>query len=511
MDNLNDLLTDPIFTATTTDGPRELSLCEALERLGNDTLVDFTFLQPHQQQPLHSFLCQLAAMCIQRNLVPHASAGSGHWREALTQLSRGITEAWQFVVADLARPAFLQPPVPAGSVAGWTHVDTPDQLDMLVTAKNHDLKMARIADPRVEHWLFALLTLQTQQGFLGAGNYGIARMNGGFGSRPLFAIDPSPSLSSRFMHDVGRLCAVRSEIIGKFAYDAQPEHALLWLEPWSGTKSEAYPLRQCDPYAVEICRRVRFAAGPTCLRSTTAAARVDADKSLKGVTGDPWTPINRGKETKALNIGASGFRYDLVRDILFGLEYDNSLVADPAALPLGTSGWIVAQCLARGQGGTEGYHERLIPFPSQARRLFASSDGRVALAERSRAWVDDAGTARIKVLYPALRALITAGDRGKVETDKLRPWGRRLETAVDEKFFQELWDSVDVDAEQSRTRWREGLFELVKSLFREATHATPFPSLRRYKAVCAGERVLYGAAKRELEINFNKVEVTDER
>jgi CRISPR system Cascade subunit CasA len=42
-----------------------------------------------------------------------------------------------------------------------------------------------------EHWFYALLTLQTMQGFLGAGNYGISRMNGGFASRPSVGLAPS--------------------------------------------------------------------------------------------------------------------------------------------------------------------------------------------------------------------------------------------------------------------------------------------------------------------------------
>ena len=61
---------------------------------------------------------------------------------------------------------------------------------MLVTAKNHDLKSSIAAQANVDDWIFALVTLQTMEGFGGVGNYGIARMNSGFGNRPAFSLAP---------------------------------------------------------------------------------------------------------------------------------------------------------------------------------------------------------------------------------------------------------------------------------------------------------------------------------
>ena len=64
---------------------------------------------------------------------------------------------------------------------------------MLVTSKNHDLKSAVAVQAGVDDWIFALITLQTMEGFGGAGNYGISRMNGGLGSRPAFSLVPKRS------------------------------------------------------------------------------------------------------------------------------------------------------------------------------------------------------------------------------------------------------------------------------------------------------------------------------
>ena len=50
------------------------------------------------------------------------------------------------LVAPPARPALLQPAIPSGVLAELKNfIATPDALDMLVTAKNHDLKQAVMA------------------------------------------------------------------------------------------------------------------------------------------------------------------------------------------------------------------------------------------------------------------------------------------------------------------------------------------------------------------------------
>ena len=102
-------------------------------------------------------------------------------------------EPWRLVVDDRSKPAFLQPPVPK-DVTLNKDVATPDALDLLITARNHDLKqaIARRADP--EDWIFALVSLQTGEGYGGgSGGYqGIARMNGGWSSRPMMALAPAP-------------------------------------------------------------------------------------------------------------------------------------------------------------------------------------------------------------------------------------------------------------------------------------------------------------------------------
>ena len=90
-------------------------------------------------------------------------------------------EPWRLVVPDIARPAFMQPPATSPELEKdfKNEVATPDALDMLVTSKNHDLKAAVAGEARTDDWVFALVTLQTMEGFGGRYNYGISRMPSG--------------------------------------------------------------------------------------------------------------------------------------------------------------------------------------------------------------------------------------------------------------------------------------------------------------------------------------------
>src|ERR1700719_778185 len=141
----------------------------------HDEIESFTALRPHQRHVWDAFLTQVGALALFGKGETEPAADEGHWRDIL----RGLTAPWPddapwCLVAPLDRPALLQPPVPEGSLNGFSLIATPDVLDMLVTSKNHDLKCSVARQNQAEDWFFALLSLQTQEGFLGAGNYGIS-------------------------------------------------------------------------------------------------------------------------------------------------------------------------------------------------------------------------------------------------------------------------------------------------------------------------------------------------
>ena len=289
------------------------SLSELLAAMVANKVRDFPALRPHQRHPWHAFLAQLAAIALHRAGQDEPWTEASDWRAALLALTPDDADgaAW-CLVAPPERPALLQPPVPGERVDDWKNVlRAADELDMLITSKNHDLKAARAYRAEPDDWLFALVSLQTQEGFLGAGNYGVSRMNGGFASRPGVGVAPLGAWGARWIADVQTLLAQRNAIADQQGYADDDGHALLWLLPWAGT--ESLGMASLDPLYIEICRRVRLAAdGERLMARVTGskAARIAA-KDRNGITGDPWTPVDAADD-KALTVSGAGFEYKLM-------------------------------------------------------------------------------------------------------------------------------------------------------------------------------------------------------
>jgi len=508
------LLDEPLFFVQTNKGKRtKLSLPETLGLLGSAEISSFDSLQPHQQQAWYCFLVQLAAIALPRNGEQGLVTSASRWRNLLLGLTCGAELPWCLVVEDVSQPAFMQPPIPEGSLKGAGYkadVVTPDDLDMLVTSKNHDIKMHRITHPQIEHWIYALITLQTFEGFLGQGNYGIARMNGGFGNRPLVGMTPNLSWGTRFQRDVAVLLSARRRLAEQYNYNLEGL-ALLWLLPWDGSKTGGFPLDQCDPLFIEICRRIRFiyAGGSLCcLRTNTKSTRVAAPEGINGVIGDPWTPIDK-ENAKALTLGERGFSYRILHEILFTGKYAESLAlkTTPAERD---GGFVTATTLVRGQGKTDGWHNRVVPVPSKAISLFGSSSQRKELATRAQEQVDIASDVQRYVLYPALHALLSAGSNEKVDSGKLNRWTNAYDADVDDVFFQQLWDSLDLTRDETRLRWQQQLFDFARRQLEDAINSTPLPSIRRYRAISAAESIFYRSAHTRLDKLFQNQEKKEE-
>jgi CRISPR system Cascade subunit CasA len=475
-----------------------------LHRLAQDNVLSFEALQPHQQQAWYSFLVQLAAMAVARDAGGAMPASPAGWRDALVGLAGGDEAAWHWVVEDLSRPAFLQPPVPEGSIddAGYkADVPTPDQLDVLITSKSHDVKARRIRHPEPEHWIYALVTLQTMEGFLGRGNYGIVRMNGGFGNRPFLGVATELSWGSRFRRDLDVLLAERETLAERYTLDGP---ALLWIEPWDGAKDSAIPLDACDPYFLEICRRIRFqhdGGDLMCWRANTRGQRVDAPDSLNGDTGDPWTPIEKS-EGKALTLSGEGFTYERLQDIVFEGDY-----ARPPALQFRDTDdghlYLVARALVRGQGKTEGLHHRIVPVPNEALPALRKKSEREQLAQRAQNRVERVQEVQRSVLYPAIGTLLGGGDTDAVDFDDVAPWLDAFDRTVDARFFEALWASVNMSDREAREHWESLLWEEAQTQFDDAEDHAPSSSTRYWRARSSARTIFHGAARGTLKYAFS--------
>lgn len=338
---MHDLLTDPLIGVCTPQGHQRLNLPELLAALSAGRVEGYTGLRAHQADPWHVFLVQLAASIQARCPTDRLPTDPGYWRDGLLDLAEGMETAWHLVVEDVAKPAFLQHPWKSweaeaadygitcrrGQIIYDPKAQTPDELDVLVTSKNHDVKMARMDAQAVEGWLYALLLLQTTSGFLGQGNYGILRMNGGFGSRAIVSWTRSLNPSERFRDETTEIQQLRAEVLRQFGYTSRGV-VLTWLKCWDRSTHQ-FHMKELEPWFVEAARPVRLIkddSGEILALGATSKARQIGPKSIEnGDVGDPWTPLNvqdKKKVRSALTLSAEGFTPQRLTDLLFeqGIE-----------------------------------------------------------------------------------------------------------------------------------------------------------------------------------------------
>jgi len=498
------LLDEPIISTIdrATQQRAMRSLPAVLAALVRDDIDDFPALRPHQRHVWHAFLVQISAIYLHRSGTTVLPDDAVVWRAALLSLTPDDLDgaAWA-LVSPIDRPALLQPPVPEGTLAGFKRIDTPDALDMLVTAKNHDVKRDSIRQARAEHWLFALVSLQTQEGFLGAGNYGISRMNGGFASRPAIGVLPSGGPGRQLLRDANQLLSLRQRLLDEYnAYPSEGGHELLWLLPWSGETSLG--MQTLDLCYIEICRRIRFVGTSTgevvAVAKGTKSARIDS-KSLKGRTGDAWTPlVADGTDRKALTIDAGSFGFKRLSALIFPRIADVSAARRAPLQAIGPSDdemglSVIAQGTVRGQGKTEGYHERRIAVTPWTRRflLESPSDEGAAIAEER---VKDAGTLARKVLYPAALGVFTAAplegerkrddDTAKARTSRVLD---QFDRRVDRTFFDALSRELEVlndeeAARAARAAWLTSLMDHARELLDACALSAPSAAMRSYRS-----------------------------
>ena len=209
------LLTEPLIRYRQSRvETHEASLPEVFEVLVADTVEAFLALRPHQHHAWHAFLVQLAAAAITAEPSAKRPADQAEWAEALRRLTPDSPddEAWHLSNTDITRPAFMQPPAnAAGRIEDYRDtVDTPDELDLLVTARNHSIKRKIARNGRPEDWLFALISVQTMEGYTGRDNYGISRMTSGYGNRPSLSLSPSANPGRQFTRDLDALLELRT-------------------------------------------------------------------------------------------------------------------------------------------------------------------------------------------------------------------------------------------------------------------------------------------------------------
>ena len=455
------ILTEPQFRINTTNSVYTVALPEVYAALMADEVGAFPMLRPHQRHGWHAFLVQLGALAMYRAKVDTPPDDTKIWTELIRRLTPEFPddEPWQLVVDDITKPAFMQPPARAYEREKdyKNTVAAPDELDMLVTSKNHDLKSIVATGASADDWLFALVTLQTMEGFGGAGNYGISRMNGGLGSRPAFTLAPSERFGARVRRDITAVLEIRPTLLAEFPMTDGGE-GLLWTIPWDGTTAESLPVSRLDPLYIEVCRRIRLrgrADGTLYgMRTSSKAARIEG-KDLKGRTGDPWVPVNRKRDNLPLTLAAGGFTYKRVTEYLTPTEWEMPALLRPTRDEQNSSDsmQLVARAMVRGQGKTEGYHERIIPLRPKTVRLFGRAGGTQELGDVGRQRIEQVGIVQ-RILSHAIQVFAARGNADGVSPEHralARPWLNKLDEIVDRTFFEDLQTEFEADDKTSET------------------------------------------------------------
>ena len=457
---------------------------------------------------------QVAALALIRSGRDDLPGDEGTWRDLLIALTpdQPDGEAWTLVVDDWSKPALLQPPLVADTNRAdyKSRLPTPDALDMLVTSRNHDVKQERMAAADEEEWLFALVTLQTTEGFLGAGNYGISRMNGGFATRMSLGVRPGGGgAAAAFRRDVRRLVADARE-----RADRRAGLALLWIAPWDGTRQLAFG--ELDELYVEICRRVRLRRGASGLEGLAAGSKVArvAGDNLGGDTGDPWAPTaidtKKGRDTFGLPIsvspGAAGFGYRQMARLLNPKKVTVPLLAHLHEDDDRTGLTFAASALVRGQGKTEGLHRRRVPV-SRIEQEYWYDPGRMldVIGGVASVRADDANEAGRRLRRALILMMQGGPDQARLDDDsagrKVDPWVKRFDAIVDRRFFEEdFWTAAAATngvggsevPNDHRLAWRQRLRALAGDVFAEAAEAAPRTQMRRVRAIARGRSMLDG-------------------
>ena len=500
------LLTSPVFTIAQ---HRKLSLAELFAAMAQGEVSVFPGLRPHQRPAWHMFLVQLAVLALWKSGQDEPPTEPKQWVAALRLLTPSHDDApWSLVTQDRRKPAFLQPPVPDDPLK-WSPVRTPDALDMLITSRNHDLKQEVAQTASAEDWVFALVSLQTAEGFGGAGNQGIARMNGGHSSRPLLGLAPAQASdtsvdpSAWWARDVRRLLAARThdeaDMIG-----TPGGPALLWCLDWP--EGQELDLPSLDPWFIEVCRRIRLAksSGDSIIgqRSTSKSPRVAA-KVYHGNVGDPWAPVHKSgvhKSGKSLTLGGGDFDYSRLTALLFSGEWQIPLLARAGGDDQGDM-LIVAEALSRGNNKTKGFKSRVVPAPGRAVRKFGSR-GVTDLAQDQ--------VKEIKAVDSALRyALALAAAHGVWSGIKRshyafsNPASKRFNRAADHAFFPSLWQRLDASTlgDTPRFNAKVDFLRRMKSAaegaLEAALPAVPCPAVYRTRTEIRARRAFLGRLRND--------------
>ena len=179
---------------------------------------------------------------------------------------------------------------------------------------------------------------------------------------------------------------------------------------------------------------------------------------------------------------------------------------------------LMARALARGQGKTKGYHERVIPC--RPRTVAAMSDAQTAqeLGDIARSRIQEIRQVQ-SILASALRLYLNRGTRSTQpqprssdqDTQQARPprtraktdpWLNRLDQTVDRSFFDSLQDEFEAPPDERqalRDQWlqngRDGVIDQARQVLRQAQDSMQEPGTTRHRAQARSTSLFEGSLR----------------
>ena len=500
------LLTDSVFTVSLGSEETRCALPRLYHLLSQDRVSSFTHLPSHQKHGWHAFLAQLGAVALEdwSSSPTQTPQSPTEWKEALTEgkwTEEVPPSAWRLYSPDLQSPAFMQPPVPGGSLEGFKPIEVHDQ-DVPVLTKMIGQKRWHATRP--EHWIYTLVNLQTQSFFYGKGHYPTSRMNGGAAARPFFSLTPSLRLGPWIMSDIEALRRHRSEIESRYGYDSDVT-PLIWTLPWDGESS--IDLTDLHPLYVDCARRIRQGTS-SWLKKGTSTSRVTGDEN--GKTGDPWAPVDT-EDGKVLNPTPQTLEYRQLADILFADRYRLPITFRPEV-----EGHVVCRAIAGGQGKRGRQMQRVVPFSTTARKSEVTREAR-SRVEQAEEGATILSHALLEMLSPSSgqvngspESLPRRSDLPKRHQNGLSEHLQNFHEAIDQRFFDRLYEADEFSGEERSAFWETILVEAARIHFRNGTRLCP--SSDRWKRLARGEHTLEGRLRSSFPHarQFNDDEEDDE-
>ena len=153
--------------------------------------------------------------------------------------------------------------------------------------------------------------------------------------------------------------------------------------------------------------------------------------------------------------------------------------------------------LARGQGKTEGYYERVVPLRSRVVRALGAAVPDQDVGGIARQRISQIAVLQ-RILSHAIQTFVAGGDQSRISPEyreRARPWLNRLDAVVDRDFFDELQTEFEADASARAGVRRGWLLEVVdgaRGMLQDAVATLPSPAIQRYRARTRAEGLFEG-------------------